>query len=377
MSGQKEAIANEADRDILFQTLISTAVDGITVIDEAGRIRIYNKACEGLFGYESSEVIGRSVSMLMPESDSAGHDTYIERYTKTGEKKVIGVGREVMGRRKDGSTFPMYLSVGEGRMGMSRIFVGIIHDVTERKMRDLRIRQLQNELFHALRTNTMGQLSSTLAHELNQPLAAIMNYMNAAKRTLEAGASPERVIEMLDKAASQTSRAGQIIRRMREFIEKKEPDRVPEDLNGVISEAIALGLVGAAESDIEVKLELRSGIPRLPIDKIQIQQVMVNLMRNAAEAVQQSKRREVKISTALDGDFAKVGVADSGPGLPEDVAQRLFQPFVSTKAEGLGMGLAICRAIVEAHGGRLWAEANPGGGAVFRFVLPVNKQAEA
>jgi len=377
MTGQNETITSESDQDVLFQTLISTAVDGIMVIDEIGRVRVYNRACEGLFGYTPDEVIGQNVKMLMPEPYRAEHDTYIERYKRTGEKRIIGVGREVVGRRKDGSTFPMYLSVGEGRLGAGRIFVGIVHDVSERKIHNLRIQQLQNELFHALRINAMGQLSSTLAHELNQPLAAIMNYMNAARRTLEMGAAPERVIEMLDKAAGQTSRAGQIIRRMRDFIEKKEPNRVPEDLNGVISEAVALGLVGAADADIDVKLELRPDIPQLSIDKIQIQQVMINLMRNAVEAVQQASRRELTIFTGLDGRFAKVGVADSGPGMPDDVAERLFQPFVTTKAQGLGMGLAICRTIVDAHGGRLWAEPNSGGGTVFAFVLPVGEEAGA
>ncbi len=374
MNERAKTSSSEADQDVLFHTLIGTAADGIMVIDEVGRVRVYNKACEVLFGYEPGEVIGQNVKMLMPEPYRAEHDGYIDRYKKTGEKRVIGIGREVVGRRKDGSTFPMYLSVGEGRLGNDRIFVGIVHDVTERKMHGLRIQQLQNELFHALRINAMGQLSSTLAHELNQPLAAIMNYMNAAKRTLETGGTVERVVEMLDKAAGQTARAGQIIRRMRDFIEKKEPNRVAEDLNGVISEAVALGLVGAADSDIDVKVELQPELPRLPIDRIQIQQVLVNLMRNAMDAVQQSRLRRLTISTKLENDFAVVGVADTGPGLPEHVAERLFQPFVTTKAQGLGMGLAICRTIVEAHGGRLWAESNPGGGALFLFMLPVSEK---
>ena len=376
MTGTKDT-ADEANQDVLFQTLIGTAVDGIMVIDGVGGVRIYNRACERLFGYAPEEVIGQNVKMLMPEPYRAEHDGYIARYKKTGEKRIIGVGREVVGRRKDGTTFPMYLSVGEGMLGKDRIFVGIIHDVSEIKTQTRHIQQLQNELFHALRINAMSQLSSTLAHELNQPLAAVMNYMNAARRTLENGGDPARVVEILDKAASQTGRAGQIIRRMREFIEKREPNRMPEDLNGVISEAVALGLVGAADADIEVKVELQPGLPQLPIDKIQIQQVMVNLMRNAVEAVQQSQRRELKISTRAEGEFAAIGIADSGPGLPEGVAERLFQPFITTKSGGLGMGLAICRTIVEAHGGRLWAEPNPGGGTLFAFVLPIALPVEA
>lgn len=374
MNWKDEGIT-KADEDALFQTLITTAVDGIMVIDEFGNVRVYNRACETLFGYGPEEVVGKNVKMLMPEPYRAEHDAYIERYKNTGEKRIIGIGREVVGRRKDGSTFPMYLSVGEGNVAGERIFVGIVHDVSDVKANVLRIQQLQNELFHSLRLNAMSQLSSALAHELNQPLAAVMNYMNAAKRSLDMGASPDRLREMLDKAGTQTARAGQIIRRMRDFIEKKEPDRQPEDLNGVVSEAIALGLVDASDSDVDVKVNLAQGIPPIAIDRVQIQQVMVNLMRNGVEAVQQSEKRELRISTRLDGDFAAVGVADTGPGLPEEVASRLFQPFVSTKSQGLGMGLAICRTIVEAHGGRLWAEPNTGGGTAFHFVLPVSEPA--
>lgn len=368
---------SKADEDALFQTLITTAVDGIMVIDEFGHVRVYNRACETLFGYKPDEVIGRNVKMLMPEPYRTEHDAYIERYKNTGEKRIIGIGREVVGRRKDGSTFPMYLSVGEGNVAGERIFVGIVHDVSDVQANVQRIQQLQNELFHSLRLNAMSQLSSALAHELNQPLAAVMNYMNAAKRSLDMGASPDRLREMLDKAASQTARAGQIIRRMRDFIEKKEPNRQPEDLNGVVSEALALGVLDAADSNVDVKVDLASGIPPIPIDRVQIQQVMVNLMRNAVEAVQQSEQRELCVTTRLDGDFAAVGVSDTGPGLPEEIAARLFQPFVSTKSQGLGMGLAICRTIVEAHGGRLWAEPNPGGGTAFHFVLPISDEAHA
>jgi two-component system sensor kinase FixL len=364
---------HSADHDVLFRTLIATAVDGIMVIDAVGHVKIYNQACQNLFGYEPDEVVGQNVKMLMPEPYRAEHDGYLNRYNKTAEKRIIGIGREVVGRRKDGSTFPMYLSVGEGKLGTEAIFVGIVHDVTERQVHNQRIAQLQNELFHALRLTAMGQLSSALAHELNQPLAAIMNYMNAARRTIETMNDPvaSRVREMLEKAATQTARAGQIIQRMRGFIEKKEPKRAAEDLNAIISEAVAFGLVGAADSGIDVRTDLQDDIPILPIDKTQVQQVLVNLLRNAAEAMQQSPRRELTIMTVMEGEFAKVSVSDTGPGLSEDVASRLFEPFVTTKNQGLGMGHAICRTIIEAHGGRLWAAANEAGGAAFHFTLPV------
>ena len=370
---------HSADHDVLFRTLIATAVDGIMVIDAVGHVKIYNNACQQLFGYAPDEVVGHNVKMLMPEPYRAEHDGYLKRYRTTNERRIIGIGREVVGRRKDGTTFPMYLSVGEGRLGNEPIFVGIVHDVTERKVHGQRIAQLQNELFHALRLTAMGQLSSALAHELNQPLAAVMNYMNAARRTVETLNDPiaARVRDMLEKAATQTARAGQIIQRMRSFIEKKEPNRTSENLNAIINEAVAFGLVGAADSGIDVHVDLQSDIPILPIDKTQVQQVLVNLLRNAVEAMQQSPRRELRICTLMDGEFANVTVADTGPGLSEEVASRLFEPFVTTKNQGLGMGLAICRTIIEAHGGRLWATANEGGGAVFHFALPLADKGES
>jgi two-component system sensor kinase FixL len=379
MNEQHVAALTSADRDVLFRTVIETAVDGIVVIDARGRMMLYNRAAERLFGYTAEEVLGRNVSMLMPEPYRGEHDAYVERYLKTGEARIIGIGREVTALRKDGSTFPMYLSVGEGWLGDTRIFLGLIHDMTARKRDEQQVHELQNELMHALRLTAMGQLTSALAHELNQPLTAVMNYLNAARRGLAASEDPAagRAGELLEKAVAQTARAGQIIRRLRGFIEKKEPDRTPEDLNASVEEAIALGLVGAADRNVTVKTELQSDLPPVLFDRIQIQQVMVNLMRNAIEALEGHERREIAITTAMPGgDFVEVGVADSGPGIAPEMMAHLFQPFSTSKPSGLGMGLSICRGIVERHGGRLWVASNPGGGALFSFRLPLRNGAE-
>ena len=379
MNEQHVAALTSADRDVLFRTVIETAVDGIVVIDARGRMMLYNRAAEQLFGYSAEEVLGRNVSMLMPEPYRDEHDAYVGRYLETGEARVIGIGRQVTALRKDGSTFPMYLSVGEGWLGEARIFLGLIHDMTVRKRNEQQVQELQNELMHALRLTAMGQLTSALAHELNQPLSAVMNYLNAARRGLAASEDPVagRANELLEKAVAQTARAGQIIRRLRGFIEKKEPDRTPEDLNASVEEAIALGLVGASDRDVIVKTELQSGLPPALFDRIQIQQVMVNLMRNAIEALEGCERREIVITTSMPGDdFVEVGVADSGPGIAPEMMAHLFQPFSTSKSSGLGMGLSICRGIVERHGGRLWVTSNPGGGAQFSFRLPLRDGAE-
>jgi two-component system sensor kinase FixL len=219
----------------------------------------------------------------------------------------------------------------------------------------------------------MGQMASALAHELNQPLTAIMNYVKAAARTMNAleGPQVEKAREWMEKATNQTARAGQIIRNLRDFIEKRESSQTYESLNKVVEEAIALGLVGSADTNVKVHFELDPNVPSTLIDKIQIQQVLINLIRNAIEAMQASPKRDLTIRTETQKDAIEVGVSDTGPGLSAEVAARLFQPFVTTKEKGMGIGLTICQSIVEAHNGRIWASPNQAGGVDFCFRLPV------
>lgn len=378
--------AHKTEGRSLFRTLIATAADGIIVIDAQGIVQVFNAACEALFGYAPGEVIGRNVKVLMPAPYHDEHDGYLSHYRTTGEKRIIGIGREVVGRRKDGSTFPMYLSVGEGAIDGAPIFVGIIHDLTQRKKaddalreREARLSQLQSELLHVSRLSAMGQMASALAHELNQPLTAIANYMNAAKRTIGATDDPkiQRAQELMEKAAQQTLRAGTIIRNLREFIEKRETDRAHENLNKVVEEAIALGLAGSADANVRIRVDLDPRLPAVLIDKIQIEQVLINLIRNSFEAMQGMDRRELTIVTKPDeAGFAEIAVSDTGPGLPPEVSSRLFQPFVTTKEKGMGIGLTICQSIVESHGGRIWASPNPEGGVAFHFRLPLTNEAK-
>jgi two-component system sensor kinase FixL len=326
-----------------------------------------------LFGYSEDEILGQNVNVLMPSPYREEHDGYLARYRKTGEKRIIGIGRIVVGRRRDGTTFPLELAVGEAWIGRRRLFTGFIRDITERQGTEQRLQDLQAELLHVSRLSAMGQMASALAHELNQPLTAIMNYVKAATRTMSALDGPQvaKAREWMEKATNQTARAGQIIRHLRDFIEKRESSRSYENLNKVVEEAIALGLVGSADTNVKVHLELDPGVVSTLIDKVQIQQVLINLIRNAVEAMHDSSNRDLTIRTKADGDAVEVGVSDTGPGLSEEVASRLFQPFVTTKEKGMGIGLTICQSIVEAHDGRLWATPNHDGGVEFRFQLPV------
>ncbi|HTI66292.1 MAG TPA: PAS domain S-box protein [Caulobacteraceae bacterium] len=360
------------EREAHLQSILDTVPDAMVVIDGAGAIQSFSKAAQRLFGWTPVEVAGRNVSMLMPSPYREQHDGYLARYLTTGEKRIIGIGRVVVGERRDGSTFPMELSVGEMSAGSPRFFTGFIRDLTERQETEARVQELQGELIHMSRVTVMGEMASALAHELNQPLSAAANYLRGATRLLEVE-SPDlpRIREAIRKAGDQALRAGDVIRHLRDFVARGETDRILENLPKLIEEASALALVGARELGVRVIYRFDPAMDVVLADKVQIQQVLLNLMRNAIEAMETSPRRQLTVSTgpAEDPDMVEIAVADTGAGLSEEVAARLFEPFMTTKPHGLGVGLPICRTVVESHGGRIWAEPNPGGGATFRFTL--------
>jgi two-component system sensor kinase FixL len=371
------AMASQSTQDSLahaahLQSILDTVPDAMVVIDMRGIMQSFSSAAARLFGYGSDEVIGKNVSMLMPSPYREQHDGYIERYLRTGERRIIGIGRVVVGARKDGSTFPMELSVGEMKSGKDRFFTGFIRDLTERQKTETRLQDLQSELVHISRLTAMGEMASTLAHELNQPLSAISNYLKGSRRLLEAS-TDERAAMMrdaLDKAAEQALRAGQIIRRLRDFVARGETERRVENLVKLVEDASALALVGAKDQAIRVQFRFDPSVELALADRIQIQQVLLNLMRNAMEAMQDSAIKELLLSAVpVENDMVRVSVADTGSGLAPDVVSQLFQPFVTTKQQGMGVGLSICRTIVESHGGQIWAEPNPGGGTIFNFTL--------
>lgn len=369
---QSEVVEQQAAER--FRALIDSAHDAIIAITPEGRIEVFNRAAERIFGYRAMEVIGQNVNILMPQPYRREHDGYLHNYHSTGKAKIIGTGREVEAQHKNGTVFPIDLSIGEMRGVNSSVgFIGVIRDITERHQAERRVRELTAELVHISRLSAMGQLSSSLAHELNQPLTAIMNYAEAARQMMETAGSdvPPQVPEFIAKAVGQAERAGQIIRRLRSFVEKGPVERNPEDLNRLVIEASNLATIGAKVDAIQVRFDLDNGLGPVEIDKIQIQQVVVNLVRNAVEALRESSRRELTIRTCSDGDHHEVVVIDTGPGIGPEIAAGLFKPFVTSKKDGMGIGLSISYSIIESHGGRLWAEPNPDGGSIFRFRLPV------
>jgi two-component system sensor kinase FixL len=359
-------------REAHLRSILDTVPDATVVIDEKGLVQSFSAAAERLFGHKPGSVIGRNVSMLMPSPYREQHDRYIARYLTTGEKRIIGIDRVVTGLREDGSTFPMKLEVGEMRSGARRFFTGFIRDLTERQETEHQLQELQTELARLSRLTAMGEMASTLAHEINQPLSAISNYLQGCARLLEPIDHPNmpKIRDALAETTKQTLRAGQIIRQLREFVARGETEKRPENISKLVEEASALALVGAKEGGVKTLFRFESHTDTVLVEKVQIQQVLLNLMRNAIEAMQDCERKELLVTTsAPDNGKVTVGVADTGPGLAEEIADRLFQPFVTTKPAGMGVGLSISKRIVEAHGGEMWAEPNPGGGTVFRFTL--------
>ncbi|MGC1303879.1 MAG: PAS domain S-box protein [Caulobacteraceae bacterium] len=341
------------------------------VIDDGGVVHSFSSAAERTFGWTAEEMIGRNVSDLMPSPDQEAHDGYLLRYIATGEARIIGRGRVVRGKRKDGSVFPMELSVGETPSLVGRFFTGFVRDISDRYEADARMRELQAEILHMSRLTAMGEMATTLAHELNQPLSAAANFLKAGRRLLEAETpDPARAAELMDKAADQMLRGGQIIRRLRDFVSRGESQRQLESLVALLDEACTLAFVGGQEAGVEIRFDCEPGVDMVLVDKVQIQQVILNLIRNAVDAMRGRAARKLDLIVADRAGEALVQIADSGPGVDEEVVARLFQPFTTTKSEGMGVGLSISKTIIEAHGGRIWAEGNALGGATFCFTLP-------
>jgi two-component system, LuxR family, sensor kinase FixL len=380
IDGQKRAEAEQTRvatelraREAHLQSILDTVPAGMIVADERGAIQAFSPAAERLFGYPASEAIGRNVRMLMPEPNRSAHDGYLEHYRATGERHVVGTSRVMTGQRRNGASFPMEIALGEMRTGDEVFFTAFITDLTEQQQTEAQLQSLQSELAHVSRLSAMAEMGSALAHELNQPLSAISSYTLGSIRLLER-ADPTvkpRIKEALGKAAEQALRAGQIIRRLREFIARGATVKRDEAVSRLIESAIALALIGAREQGIKSHVSLDPNAVSVMADRVQIQQVLFNLMRNARDAMQHSERRDLTISaTPRAPGMVAIMVADTGPGIADELVDRVFQPFVTTKPNGMGVGLSICRSIVEAHGGQLTLERNGPDGATFCLTLP-------
>ena len=372
------AVENLAEREAHLQSILATIPSAMIVIDERGIIQSFSTAAERQFGWSAQEAVGRNVSFLMPSPYRDDHDGYLDRYRLTGERRIIGIGRVVVGERKDGSTFPMELSVGEMVSGNRRYFTGFVRDLTERQESQRQLQDVQGELVHMSRLTALGEMASALAHELNQPLTAAANFMKGSLVLLDREPLDKaRMRETIGLGVEQVLRGGQIIRRLREFVSKGEAERRIESLPKLLEEAGALAMIGAREKGVRLRFQISPKVELVLADKVQIQQVALNLIRNAIEAMEGSQNRELTVGANLvENEMVEVFVSDTGHGLTPEVMDHLFQPFITTKAQGMGVGLSISRTIIEAHGGRIWAEANPALGSTFRFTIPAVLQRE-
>lgn len=371
------------DSEARMRSILEAVPDAVLVVDECGIIEAFSATAERLFGYAAPDVVGRDVAVLFAGPGRA--------YPCVAASRPDALFGHAEGRRKDSSFFPVEVSFSELRSNGQRLFIGFVRDLTERQAAEARLQELQAELLHVSRVSAAGEMASALAHELNQPLTAVAGAVRAAQRLLArppdrpAAASAE-VREAMELAAEQALRAGQIVRRLRDFVARDgEGDKRAENLAHLAEAAGTLALVGATERGVCVAFRFGPRLPSVLVDRIQIQQVLLNLIRNAIEAMVQGRNaegpprpHELSVTAEPAGsDWVEVAVADTGPGLAPELTGRLFDSFVSSKPGGMGVGLGICRSIIEAHGGRLWAESNPCGGAVFRFTLPAAPSATA
>lgn len=371
--------ATKPRRDL--DALLDAAVDGIILIDHTGCIEVFNHAAESLFGYVAAEITGHNIKELMNADDARAHDGHIARFIATHVPHIIGKGREVNARRKDGTIFPAFLSVGLVSGSDPPRFFGFIHDVTSQRERDDEARRLQERLWHVSRLATMGEMASGIAHELNQPLAAIANYAQACDRLLaKPDADIPEIRDALKEITGQAVRAGDIIRSLRGLASRSSGHSRSTDINALIAELTNLVKWDLTAHDVQYRLELAATVPPLEVHPDQVQQVILNLIRNAIESLANGGQsdRQIVVRTTLSADKdVEIAVCDNGPGVPPHLISRLFDPFYTSKATGTGLGLAMGRTIIGQHHGTLTYRPNIPSGACFVVRLPQHSECES
>lgn len=363
-----------------FRSISTVAQDAIIVMDSEGLISFWNKAAEELFGYRTEEAVGQMLAnLLIPERYRTDHANALKHFKNTGQGQMINKTIETEAVKQNGTEFPVELSVTAVQLDRSWSAVGIIRDISARKEAEDQARQHEAELAHLARLSTLGEMATTLAHELNQPLMVISTYAGGAARRLRNRETTDTgmLLEALEKIAAAAKRAADIIRSVRSFVRKKDAEWNRIDINKVVTEAIKLTAAEARRKQVRITMETTRKNASVMGNPTQLEQVTINLIRNAFDAMEEvdEKERSLFIQIAVNShNDIELRVRDSGIGLTPEIAPRILEPFVTTKRNGLGMGLSICRTIVEAHGGRIWTSANPDRGTTFHVSLPVSKE---
>jgi PAS domain S-box-containing protein len=358
-----------------YRVMVETASDAVVCIDESGAILLANPATTKVFGYDPADLIGKPLTMLMPEYLRKLHEDGFSRYSATGQRHINWQGTELTGLRKNGQEFPVEISFGELTKDEHRVFTGFIRDISERKQAQRAIQNAQAELARVSRLTTMGELAASIAHEVNQPLTAVNNNSNACLRLLaNQNLQPDVLRRALEEIVADGTRASAIITRIRAFIKKVPAENNRLDVNEVIGEVLVMMGHGFEENRILLQCELAQALPPVLGDRVQLQQVLLNLIMNGIEAMNEvtNRPRTLSVQSRIDesGDVL-IAVRDSGTGLGSE-SDSVFTPFFTTKTNGMGMGLPISRSLIEGLGGRLWARPNSPHGAVFSFTLPIS-----
>jgi len=363
--------AAEQNSEAFLRSIINASPVAVVTIDERGNILIFSREAEAVFGYAEKDVLGQNVRILMPEPDKSQHDGYMRRYLESGTPRIIGRARPLTARRKGGEIFPAILHVSEFN-AKERIFVGFIEDVSQQKATERRLEDAQLQLQHAGRIGAMGEIATSIAHELNQPLTAAASLAGAASLTLKKAefAGRDDAIALIDDAVSEIQRASGVIRKMREFLRNQKAERTVQPINRIVEESCLLALIGAETEGVMVASALDDHTGSACVDRIQLQQVIINLIRNAIDAMQKTRNKRLTISTARTGAGVEIRVADTGHGIGPEMKKRLFEPFATTKEDGMGIGLSISKSIIDAHHGDLIARDNHPTGTIFTIRLP-------
>jgi PAS domain S-box-containing protein len=360
-----------------LRLVIDATATAMIMVNKEGRITLINKRVETLFGYKRDELIDQSVEMLVPERFRSQHVGDRHGYFCDPQARPMGAGRELFGRRKDGSEVPIEIGLNPIHTSKGLLVLASIVDITERKLAELEAARQRHELTHLARVTSLGELSSSLAHELTHPLTAILSNAQAAQRFLaNDDVDLNELREILNDIVAEDQRAGEVIHRLRSLLKKGEPQRHCDDVdvNEVARDVLKLMRNDLINHNVTVDTDLAQNLPAIRADRVQLQQVVLNLLLNACEAMTASdaSERQLLITSKLENGAVRMSVTDRGGGIPEEKLEQVFERFFTTKKEGMGLGLSICRSIINEHEGKIWATKNADCGATFHFSLPIN-----
>jgi two-component system sensor kinase FixL len=358
--------------EMRFRAVVEAVPSAILLVDDKGAIALANAQAEGLFGYTRAELVAMPVDRLVPERLRGAHAGLREIYATNPQTRAMGAGRELFASRKDGSEFPVEVALSPMTTDAGRFVLAAVADITGRRQLEQATARQRDELAHLSRVAMLGELSGSLAHELNQPLAAILSNAQAAQRYL--AQSPPRVDQLgdiLSDIVKSDHRARSVIQRLRSMLRKEQAQYQRLDINDVVEESLRLMRSDLLNREVWVDTDLAAALPAVNGDRNQLQQVLLNLMMNAFDAMDaRPTDRRLRITTQDTPGGVEFSVSDRGSGIRQADLERIFEPFVTAKAQGMGLGLTICRSIVEAHGGRLWATNNADIGATLHCELP-------